>query len=66
MNWGGSYYYRYGFFHSNVLALEVALPQNGQILDLGYAHCHLIDNTGYAIKNLCIGSERMLGVVTKA
>lgn len=63
-NAGGSYYYRYGSLHSNVMGLEVVLPC-GDILNLGYDPCHLKDNTGYDLKHLFVGAEGTIGVVTK-
>ena len=64
-NAGGSYYYRYESFHANIIGLEVVLPDSGNVLDLGYTNCHLKDNTGYFLKNLFIGAEGTLGIVTK-
>ena len=62
-NAGGSYYFRYGSLHSNVMGLEVVLP-SGDILNLGYDPCHLKDNTGYDMKHLFIGAEGTLGIGT--
>lgn len=60
-NAGGSYYYRYGSLHANVMGLEVVLA-NGDILNLGYDPPHLKDNTGYDLKHLFVGAEGTLGV----
>lgn len=62
-NAGGSYYYRYGSLHANVMGLEAVLP-DGRILDL-YSSVNLKDNTGYDMKHLFIGAEGSIGVVTK-
>lgn len=61
-NAGGQYYYRYGSLHANVLGLEV-VQADGQILDL--MSTNLKDNTGYDLKQLFVGAEGTLGVVTK-
>ena len=60
-NAGGSYFFRYGSLHANVMGLEVVLA-NGDILDLGYNPSHLKDNTGYDLRNLFVGAEGTLGV----
>lgn len=61
-NAGGVRYIRYGSLHGNVLGLEAVLP-NGEVL------CDLKalrkDNTGYDYKQLFIGSEGTLGVITR-
>lgn len=62
-NAGGSNVLKYGTTRSNVLGLEVVLP-NGQILrDLST----LKKNTaGYDLKHLFIGAEGTLGIITAA
>lgn len=54
---------RYGSLHGNVLGLEAVLP-NGNILDC--LSSMRKDNTGYDLKQLFIGSEGSLGVITAA
>lgn len=61
-NAGGSYYYRFGSMHANILGLEVVLP-DGTVLDL--MNSNRKDNTGYDLKHLFIGAEGTLGIVTK-
>jgi len=54
--------FRYGSLRGNVLGLEVVLA-NGTVVDmLGTLRK---DNTGYDLKQLFIGSEGTLGIVTK-
>ncbi|KAJ4963836.1 hypothetical protein NE237_023775 [Protea cynaroides] len=61
-NAGGLHFVRYGSLHGNVLGLEAVLA-NGTVLDmLGTLRK---DNTGYDLKQLFIGSEGSLGIVTK-
>jgi FAD/FMN-containing dehydrogenase len=60
-NAGGLRLLRYGSLRGNILSLEVVLP-NGSILDLGKPLRK--DNTGYDLKQLFIGSEGTLGVIT--
>lgn len=62
-NAGGLRRLRYGSLHGNVLGLEVVLP-DGIILDC--LSSMLKDNTGYDLKQLFIGSEGHLGVITTA
>ncbi|XP_056915505.1 D-2-hydroxyglutarate dehydrogenase, mitochondrial [Takifugu flavidus] len=62
-NAGGLRLLRYGSLHGTVLGLEVVLA-DGQVLD-----CLATlrkDNTGYDLKQLFIGSEGTLGVITAA
>lgn len=60
-NAGGTGVLAYGSMRSRVLGIEVVLP-NGQIWD-GTRSLHK-DNTGYDLKQVFIGSEGTLGVVT--
>ncbi|CAE6526506.1 unnamed protein product [Rhizoctonia solani] len=60
-NAGGLRVLRYGSLHGSVLGLEVVLP-NGEILD--QLSTMRKDNTGYDLKQLFIGAEGTLGVVT--
>ncbi|KAK9113051.1 hypothetical protein Scep_020570 [Stephania cephalantha] len=61
-NAGGLRMIRYGSLHGNVLGLEAVLA-NGTVLDmLGTLRK---DNTGYDLKQLFIGSEGSLGIITK-
>lgn len=61
-NAGGIRLIRYGSLHGSVLGLEVVLA-DGSVLDL----CKSLrkDNTGYDLKQLFIGAEGTLGVVTR-
>ena len=61
-NAGGLRYLRYGSLHGSVLGLEVALA-DGTLLDL-LSTCRK-DNTGYDLKQMFIGAEGTLGVVTR-
>lgn len=62
-NAGGIHFARYGSIRSNCLGLEVVTPQ-GEILDM--MSCLRKDNAGYDMKQLFIGSEGTLGIITKA
>ena len=62
-NAGGLRLVRFGSLHGNVLGLEVVLA-NGEVLNL--LSNNRKDNTGYDLKQLFIGSEGTLGIVTKA
>jgi len=62
-NAGGGRAVKYGVTSRYVLGLEVVTP-TGQILELGGKRVK--DVTGYDLKQLFIGSEGTLGIVTKA
>ena len=62
-NAGGTAVLRYGMMRAQVLGLEVVLP-DGRVWD-GLRSLRK-DNTGYDLKQLFIGSEGTLGVVTAA
>ncbi|GAM22510.1 hypothetical protein SAMD00019534_056850 [Acytostelium subglobosum LB1] len=61
-NAGGIRLLRYGSLHGNVMGAEVVLA-NGTVIDL--MNTLRKDNTGYDMKQLFIGSEGTLGVITK-
>nr|AGK29856.1 FAD-binding protein [Volvariella volvacea] len=60
-NAGGLRLLRYGSLHGTVLGLEVVLP-DGTVLD--QLTTLRKDNTGYDLKQLFIGAEGTLGIVT--
>ncbi|QPC73658.1 hypothetical protein HYE68_004410 [Fusarium pseudograminearum] len=61
-NAGGLRLLRYGSLHGTVLGVEAVLPNGTIISDL----CTLRkNNTGYDIKQLFIGAEGTLGIITK-
>lgn len=60
-NAGGLRLLRYGSLHGSVLGVEVVLP-DGTILD--QLTTLRKDNTGYDLKQLFIGSEGTLGIIT--
>jgi FAD/FMN-containing dehydrogenase len=62
-NAGGTNVLRYGNMRDLVLSLEVVLP-NGTVID-GMRGLRK-DNTGYDLKQLFIGSEGTLGIITGA
>lgn len=62
-NAGGTQVLRYGTMRAQVLGLEVVLP-NGQLLD-GLTPLKK-DNRGFDLKQLFIGSEGTLGIITAA
>lgn len=62
-NAGGMRAVKYGVTRDYVRGLEVVLP-NGEILNLGGKVVK--NSSGYSIKDLIVGSEGTLGIVTKA
>jgi FAD/FMN-containing dehydrogenase len=62
-NAGGTSVLRYGMMRDLVLGLEVVLP-DGQVLD--QLRVLRKDNTGYDVKQLFLGAEGTLGVITAA
>lgn len=60
-NAGGLNLLRYGSLHGNVLGLEVVLP-NGEVIS--NIDALRKDNTGYDLKQLFIGAEGTIGVIT--
>ncbi|KAI9017826.1 hypothetical protein BC832DRAFT_545797 [Gaertneriomyces semiglobifer] len=60
-NAGGLRLLRYGSLHGTVLSMEVVLP-DGRIVELGQPLRK--DNTGFDLKQLFIGSEGTLGIIT--
>ncbi|KAI7863362.1 hypothetical protein BDF14DRAFT_1844475 [Spinellus fusiger] len=60
-NAGGLRLLRYGSLHGTVLGLEVVLP-DGTVLD--NMSTLRKDNTGYDLKQLFIGSEGTIGIIT--
>jgi len=61
-NAGGLRLLRYGSLHGNVLGLEAVLPDGTVVEDL----CELRkNNTGYDLKQLFIGAEGTIGIITK-
>ena len=62
-NAGGMRAVKYGVTRDYVRGLEVVLP-NGEVLELGGKVVK--NSSGYSLKDLIIGSEGTLGIVTKA
>ena len=62
-NAGGLRLVRYGSLHGSVLGLEVVTAE-GRVIDM--TSNLRKDNTGYDLKQLFIGSEGTLGIITKA
>ncbi|TKA29535.1 hypothetical protein B0A50_03548 [Salinomyces thailandicus] len=61
-NAGGLRLLRYGSMHGNILGLEAVLPDGTIVDDL----CTLRkNNTGYDLKQLFIGGEGSIGIITK-
>ena len=61
-NAGGIRLLRYGSLHNNVIGLEVVTAK-GEVLNLMSQMRK--DNTGYSLKNLFIGAEGTLGIISK-
>ena len=62
-NAGGMRAVKYGVTRDYVRGLEVVLP-NGNVVELGGKVVK--NSTGYALKELMVGSEGTLGIITKA
>lgn len=62
-NAGGVHVLRYGMMRDLILGLEVVLPDGRVLSDLSGLRK---DNTGYDLKQLFIGAEGTLGIVTAA
>ncbi len=62
-NAGGVNVLRYGMAREQVLGLEVVLA-DGRVLDM--LHTLRKDNTGYDLKQLFVGAEGTLGIITAA
>jgi FAD/FMN-containing dehydrogenase len=62
-NAGGNRVIRYGMAREHVLGLEVVLPNGSVVTSLNKM---LKNNAGYDLKQLFIGSEGTLGVITRA
>lgn len=60
-NSGGVHCLKYGVTTNHVLGLEVVLP-DGEIVELGGK---TLDHPGYDLTGLVVGSEGLLGIVTK-
>ncbi|MCG8351074.1 MAG: FAD-binding protein [Chloroflexales bacterium] len=60
-NAGGAHCLKYGFTVNHVLALEVVLP-DGSLVHLGGA---ALDQPGYDLTGVFVGSEGTLGIATK-
>jgi glycolate oxidase len=62
MNSGGAHCLKYGVTTNNVLGLKMVL-MGGEIIELGGAH---LDQPGYDLLGLVVGSEGQFGIVTEA
>ena len=62
-NAGGTSVVRFGMTRANVVGLEVVLPNGAVLTNLGGL---AKDNTGYDLKQVFIGSEGTLGIITQA
>ncbi|TVY84517.1 putative mitochondrial D-lactate dehydrogenase [Lachnellula suecica] len=60
-NAGGLRLLRYGSLHGNVLGIEAVLPDGTIVDDLGQLRKN---NTGYDLKQLFIGAEGTIGIIT--
>ena len=60
-NAGGLRLLRYGSLHGNILGLEAVLPDGTIVDDLGTLRKN---NTGYDLKQLFIGGEGTIGIIT--
>ncbi|EQL01539.1 hypothetical protein G6O67_006860 [Ophiocordyceps sinensis] len=61
-NAGGLRFLRYGSLHGSVLGLEAVLPDGTVLDDLSMLRKN---NTGYDLKQLFIGAEGSIGIITK-
>ena len=62
MNSGGAHCLKYGVTTNNVLGVKMVL-MDGSVVDIGGAH---LDQPGFDLLALVIGSEGQLGIVTEA
>ena len=62
MNSGGAHCLKYGVTTNNVLGVKMVLI-DGRVVELGVAH---LDQPGYDLLALVVGSEGQLGIVTEA
>ncbi len=62
MNSGGAHCLKYGVTTNNVLGLKVVMS-DGEVVEIGGDH---LDQPGYDLLALLVGSEGQLGVVTEA
>lgn len=62
-NVGGSKYVKHGSLRQNVVGLEAVLADGTVLNDMSTIRK---DNAGYDLKQLFIGSEGTLGIITKA
>jgi len=64
-NAGGLRFVRYGSLRGSVLGLSAITAQGGKATELDLRRCIRKDNTGFDLKQLFIGSEGTLGVITE-